>query len=359
MLTNNQGAAFARADDKSNRATEENAREPPKGKIEEPLPDWIPLSHAPFRYSSQGLMRSKQQWLENLDAVVRLCVSSASRLFEDPVPQYSLKLREWEAFIRADGMITIFCANSGYILIDCGEKVEVPFEERLVGGNPDEFRNLSPWKQLPQASKTTADWHMSLAMQVVAHFRRDFGKALNNGSAEIMARKNSVFAPFERVTCDQWQYFKLDKLEPDGPAWESQHFESSEPGSTLRWFDPRSCGWGAKQGKPSTATGPTGEKLYAIYVAPGMGQVQSGDLTPENKCTQWLVDAMTAFPERSPKPRAALIQEAMSLFPGLSERGFDRSLLLARQETGITWISKGRRPSRDGSATNPPSGKTA
>jgi hypothetical protein len=139
-------------------------------------------------------------------------VSSASRLFEDPVREYSLELRGWEAFIRADGMTTIFCANSGYILMDCGEKVEVPFEERLVGGDPDEFRNLSPWKQLPPAHETTADWHMSLAMQVVAHFRRDFGKALNNGSAEIMARKNSVFAPFERVTCDQWQYFKLDKL---------------------------------------------------------------------------------------------------------------------------------------------------
>jgi hypothetical protein len=180
-------------------------------------------------------------------------------------------------------------------------------------------------------------------MAVLTSLRRDFGEVLSRGSAHVVARKNTVLAPFERVAWDQWQYFKLDEPEPTAPAWESQHYEWVEPASpAVRWCDPRNCGWGTQGYRPSTATGPNGEKLYSIHVAPGMEGTESGAPSPDEKCIRWLMELMTVFPKRSPKPRAALTQEAVAMFPGLSERGFGRALFEAQRETGnFNWSSPG------------------
>jgi hypothetical protein len=258
-----------------------------------------------------------------------------------PELKYSLQLKDWEARIMAEGFYTYLAANGPWVAT-----FFFPNKNNSIslGGDPDEFLQSEVWNEIPRQHFSAAEWHWSLLKVVLTDLRRDFGKALNTGSAHIMARKNTVLAPFERVTSDQWLYFKLDEPEPVTPKWEDQHSKWAQQRlAPLRWLDPRSCGWEEKRYTSSTATGPSGEKLYAIHVAPGLGRAESGKLSSEQKCTQWLVESMTAFPERSPKPLKALIEEAVSICPGLSERGFGRALFSARIQTGnLKWITSGR-----------------
>ena len=211
----------------------------------------------------------------------------------------------------------------------------------LVGGDPDDLLSDEVWKEFLPGQKSAARWLKYVLREVLNSLREDFREALITGSAHIMARESTVLAPFERVAPDQWQYFKLDEPGAAVTSWEMQYSDFIKPDPLiLPWFDPRKCGW-----ELSTATGPSGEKLYAIHVAPGVHRIESGPTTPEEKCTQWLVESMTAFPERSPKPRAALLEQALSMFPGLSKRGFDRCFSSAQRQTrNFNWSSPGAPP---------------
>jgi hypothetical protein len=152
------------------------------------------------------------------------------------------------------------------------------------------------------------------------------------GAANIMARKNTVLAPFERISWDQWRYFELDD-ELGMHRLQDQ-----------RWGDPRSVsstGW--------TATGPAGEKLYEIHIAPGVVTIQPSDRNrenePEEKCLQWLAELIHDYPDRPPKPRDSLAQEAISKFAGLTTNGFLRCFTRAQALTGNqNWSRPGRFP---------------
>jgi len=147
-----------------------------------------------------------------------------------------------------------------------------------------------------------------------------------------MARKNSVLAPFEHVTWDQWQYFTLHNDEEN---------DNSLPVKTV-WHDPRDPYRSAARTSPSTATGPTGEHLYAIHLAPGVKRRNS----PEDECLRWLLQLLRDYPERPPQPLPNLAKEAVSKFPGLSERGFRHCRLSAQTETGNWNWSRPGAPSK-------------
>jgi hypothetical protein len=343
MLTKNRNVPSASADATTKSARREDVadrqeRTSPIAVIHEPKVDWVPLAWAPFRYNPYGYFHSHEQWGENLRVKVKNLLSSSSSL-DVPTLEYSFRQNKWEVMIDAGGILTCVAANSGWVFAFYNESPPV-----TVGGDPDEFLSIKNWNEFPPKQKSAIAWHLRLVRGLLSSLRRDFGEALHTGSAQIMARKNSILAPFERVAWDQWSYFKLD-TEPERPSWENQQYSWVERVSPLvRWFDPRNCGWEPRGYTPSTATGPNGERLYAIHVAPGVGRAESGEISPEEKCIQWLVESMTAFPERSPKTREALIEEAVSKFPGLTERGFGRSLFSARRQTGnLKWITSGRR----------------
>ena len=101
-----------------------------------------------------------------------------------------------------------------------------------------------------------------------------------------MARKNSVLAPFERVTRDQWQFFRLDNPSEEPPE---------------KWHDPRAPVGLRDSPSPCTATGPTGERLFAIYVAPGISQ--NVGLASEHKCQIWVRELLRDYPDRAPKAK--------------------------------------------------------
>jgi hypothetical protein len=346
MLTKNSDAASADANAKTKHTRKADEDDKTKNAVSltavahEPKADWVPLVSAPLRYSSLGYIRSVEKWRENLDVKVKQFAQSISPDDDIHMPEYSFQsTRKWDAWIEAGGITTHLSANWGAVYVSSGK-------DFLAGGDPDELLKNKIWKNFPPQQMSAARWHRNLLKAILKSLRRDFGEALNKGSAHVMARKNTVLAPFERVSWDQWQYFKLDEPDQIRPEWEEQYYEWRQPASPpLHWFDPRNCGWEAKGYRPSTATGPSGERLYAIHVAPGSGRAESGNLSPEEKCIQWLVQSMTAFPERSPKKREALLEEAVTLFPGLTERGFGRCLFDARRQTGnLKWMTSGRRP---------------
>src|SRR5262249_26258098 len=135
-------------------------------------------------------------------------------------------------------------------------------------------------------------------------------------------------APFERVTWNQWAYFRLD--------------EQQKPSRDSKWGDPRASIW--SRDLPWTAIGPAGEKLYEIHVAPGLANPLSS-FTIEKKCEGLLVKMLTDQDDR-PKPLPELAKQICSEFPGLSERAFRQCLLRAQEITGNRkWSEAGRRKS--------------
>src|SRR5947207_1071493 len=81
----------------------------------------------------------------------------------------------------------------------------------------------------------------------------NFARSFHSGALHMMARKNSILAPFERVTPDQWHFFKHDYDEWHEPKMPDE----------LSWHDPRYMAWWWQDRISSaSATGPAGERLF-------------------------------------------------------------------------------------------------
>jgi hypothetical protein len=174
-----------------------------------------------------------------------------------------------------------------------------------------------------------------LLQRLFTSWEEGFVTAVRFGAAHIMARKHSVLAPFERITWNQWQFFHLDE-------------NSSKPRSrTSQWGDPRGPQWKHVGDLPWTATGPAGEKLYEIHIAPGARSAQHGQLTPEQEVVGWLLKLLSDHPDHPPKPLPELAKQICSAFPALSERAFRQCLFRAQRQTGNRkWSEPGRWKSR-------------
>ena len=149
----------------------------------------------------------------------------------------------------------------------------------------------------------------------------------------IVARKHSILAPFERITWNQWQHFQLDE-------------NPSQP-------QPRASDWGDPRGSycwhvadvPWTATGPAGEKLYDIQIAPGTRSAIQSQFT-EQEVIGWLANLLREHPDESPQPLGDIRQLAMRHCPGLSMKSFDYCYVTACKRTGnYNWSKPGRRKS--------------
>jgi hypothetical protein len=103
---------------------------------------------------------------------------------------------------------------------------------------------------------------------------------------------------------------------------------------------------------PTSATGSAGDKLYAIHIAPAIGQTPRLGMSESRfheafhreKCLHWVMEKMRRFPDRQPKPLKAIFEEARSLFPSLTERDFRMRIVPeAARQTGVTrWRDPGR-----------------
>ena len=199
MLTKNSDAASAGVDAKTRDARKADEADRTKNAISPtaaahaPQVDWVPLISAPLRYSSSGYIRSVEKWGENLGVKVKQFVTSISAHDDINMPEYSFRAtKKWEAWIEAGGISMILSANWGAAFVWSGT-------DYSAGGDPDELLKNKIWKDFPPQQMSAARWHRSLLKAVLKSLRQDFGVALNKGSAQIVARKNTVLAPFQRA----------------------------------------------------------------------------------------------------------------------------------------------------------------
>jgi hypothetical protein len=318
MLTRTPNAALA-SDGKAKQEPASSAS-PANAPINEPGADWVPIERALFWYGRSGYIQSANEWGEELGLVAT---------FRKPSP--------W----KVDGRYARL-EHEGLALVIDRERVEFGLEHSSYGYYrwPDDLERASDFfSELPRTymarglvrispdQKKVAELHREDAGTVFEHFRSTFLSSLSSGAAHIMARRNTVLAPFERVTWDQWQYFTLKDVDPSSQDGDFTH----EPNR------PRG---------PSTAVGPTGEKLYAIYIAPGVASSVAdsggGDNGPKMKCLHWLRKLRHDFPDRPPKPLRKLAEEARAAFPGLSKRAFNTALSLIEFQSGnANWSRPG------------------
>jgi hypothetical protein len=297
--------------------------------INEPRADWVPLLYAPFCYRSSGYIRTTEEWRQYLDELVHLSSRHDSNSWSIEIQPSRINR---VAIVRAMGLTTLI-AIAGYIFVLIDEENEVNYEKQTLSFGHPIILHDERWNSFPPELQKAADWHRRALDVILTESQAGFGDAILSGAAHIVARKNTILNPFERVTLDQWQYFRLDEEDWGLPTI---------PLEEVAWHDPRaSLAATFDLSPPSTATGRAGEKLYAIHVAPGV----VAESTPEDKCQQWLCQLLRKYPERQPEPLPKLRDEAMSRFPGLSKRAFDRCVSLAKALEGRReWSKRGPPP---------------
>jgi hypothetical protein len=288
----------------------------PDAIISEPRADWQPLWLAPFFCASDGLMHSTETWQEVFYDEVRKIASILPPEFGHNLgptaPEWSFERAKdgLSIFIGAMGVETQITPGSVWVSLENLRPDDFP--EWLHSAYSNGILNRSDWDDVPENQRLAVRWHRALVRMLIGSLGGNLKKSFLSGAVHIMARKNSVLAPFERVTADQWYFFKLDDDKDNSPS--------------KIWYDPRNDGM-----QLSTATGPAGERLYAIYVAPGVKR--DDNLTVEEECRQWLRDLMRDYPNRPPVTLERLAEEAVSKFPGLSKRGFFRCFSYVQEDT--------------------------
>jgi hypothetical protein len=332
--------------------------------INEPKPDWVPPWKAPFYCFSDSYIRSAGEWADALQAKVQKTIESD--LWIDALKADTRKILEAEGIMEAEyrsglggewsfdrateapgAWITAMGIQThiepGTVSVMPGDvNSTFDFDRWLIVGRSNEMLTYGEWDkgcgfyEILLDQKIAARWHRRLLGHLFWAWEHSYAQAIESGTAHIMARKHSVLAPFDRITWHQWQYFRLDE-------------ELPKPPKDPKWGDPRPLLDWRRSARPWTALGPGDEKLYDIHIAPGVDGSKSNDRNreddPEEKCLQWLTELVHDYPDRPPKPRDLLAQEAVSKFPGLALNGFLRSFARVR---ALTQNQNWSRPGRDG-----------
>jgi hypothetical protein len=293
--------------------------------IHEPGPDWVPLQRAPLYCTSNGYTLSTEKWMDDMTAEVEEMLSRPRHpptpnypdLIGFPSPKWSIRRgtkKNYGVWIEAMQISTLVAPR--YIFVSRqGEDFDKGW---LISGCSDEILKQTDWEEVPSHQRLAALWHKRLLEELLNFWHRKFVDVVKSGAVHIMARKNSILAPFERVTWDQWQFFTLDC---DPPL--------TRPVPRI-WGDPRE-----RYPDPeafTTARGPANERLYMVHIAPGDSSKREDG--PEEKCRRWLLELLQDYPDRQPEPLESLCEKAVSMFPGLAQRGFWRCFSIAKERTG-------------------------
>ncbi len=291
--------------------------------INQALDDWAPLHEAPFYCFSQGFLRSDKRWKEALAQEIQK-IRQSDFIGQDPEFAGASHL-EWVVIQkRASFCVELQAMGVSSLIMPAGTFVSGQSAARFlfpISWGPS-LEKDPEWADVPPHCQVGARLHRTILGCLFSHWRLEFAWTLKRGRALIMARKGSVLAQFQQICWDQWQFFKLD--------------DPIERQCAARWYDPRD------HHAPLTATGPSGERLYCIYVAPGRVSAESEDGRPEDKCQQWLLQLLREYSDRRPRPLHLLCEDAVDKFPGLTKRGFQRALVMAQAKSGNrTWSEAG------------------
>lgn len=303
----------------------------PPAATDEPTADWKPLWCAPFYCFAEGYICSVEAWKDAVYAEVQRITSSyhigaPNKSYPELIglapPEWVLErsTKDHSAWISALG-ITMDIMPGCIFIFYSGRLDDATLGGWLIGGSSDDILQDQDWDEVAPDKKMGAQWHRWLLEGLFLAWKRNFVAAVESGSVFIMARKNSVFALFERITWEQWQFFTLDDDE-----------ERTLPIKKQAWHDPGLPTYVPKSKKCSAATGPAGERTFSIHVAPTAANRLIRPIDPEEKCLQWVLELMRDFPDRPPVPLPRLAEEASSKF-GVTKRGFERCYFAARVKT--------------------------
>jgi hypothetical protein len=230
--------------------------------ISEPKSDWVHPWDAPFYCFSGSYIRSIEGWTGALRVKVQRIIER-----ERALPSNGPELvGKWSfgcapdvprAWITAMGLQTVMQPAFFGIIPWAGEGLaELADHGWVLADHGREILDADVYAIAP-GQTGPLEWHRWLLQALFASWEEDFVQAVKAGAAYIMARKCSVLAPFERITWNQWQFFKIDQNLSQPRSQES------------KWGDPRGPQWKHVGDLPWTATGPAGERLYEIHIAPG------------------------------------------------------------------------------------------
>ena len=193
--------------------------------VSEVKADWAPLWIAPFFCTSEGYTRSIWKW-EN--AVHDDVCQIVSQMYEGPpnpayldlerhsIPEFRIERgAKGEPSIRITAMGITTHVAPGSIYVNPNRDLVWGVDMIWpISGSSDEILRVPEWQEVSPDERLAARWHKQLLEDLFRSFHSNFVNAVRSGAAHIMARKNSVLAPFERVTWDQWQFFRLDTQPP-------------------------------------------------------------------------------------------------------------------------------------------------
>jgi hypothetical protein len=246
----------------------------------EPKANWVPLWMAPFFCTSKGYIRSMEKWKDALYDEVQQIIEP-----QHPAPDPFCPLHSpppwsfergtrgnWWLSITAMGILTQLAPGSISVYPNRATVRDLDIHWPITGSS-DEILKQPEWDKVSSDERLAAQWHRWLLERLFSSWHGNLVQAVRSGAAHIMARKNTVLAPFERITWEQWHLFRLD-AEPQGAL--------EDPA----WCDPRDPYWSRHTGISTTASGPAGERLYAIYIAPGVPGTESGgrEEAPDEPC---------------------------------------------------------------------------
>jgi hypothetical protein len=304
--------------------------------INEPQADWVPIGKALYYCANRRFDTSSESWTSNVLAEAQ---DIMSKLHHGHPPPKVAMIPEPEWFFATEQQeVSIYTRGEpvGVTTVIAPGNIRV-FNDHLVEGNEEaawsidfiwyfSLRNIfnhAFWSEVSKTDRTIADCHKQLLETLVGSWRAQFCSAVRSGEALIMARKH-LLEPFELIAWDQWQFFSLD--EPSQRKW-----------GEIDLRDPYYL-----RDMPATATAPNGDRLYSIYVAPGIRPHKANE-TQEQKCHQWLIALMRNSPTQPPQPLNNLAETAVSMFPGLTKNGFFRCYSSVREQTGNnSWSNPGR-----------------
>jgi hypothetical protein len=314
----------------------------PLRSIDEPQPEWIPLSKAPFFCFPGGMVRSREQWQDKvIETAQQLALCSDVKADEVILEPWGFDTPEnWSIAVTYGEITSVLSLDWCFVFATICIN-STPAALVIVFGSFNTILELEEWstetENLSEPLRKAINWHKEkLLRPLIESWYRNFALFIKSGSASIFARQNSVLTPFGRVTWDQWHFFRIDE---------------HDPAFLKKWCYP----W--QQGKfdeqPCSATGPAGERLFAIYVAPGPRPSPVATSSPDEKCRQSLMKLLRDFPDRPPKPLNCVFKDLISEIAGLSEKRCRHIYLVVATETGnLNWSRPGR-PSAESQHKSP------
>ena len=153
--------------------------------------------------------------------------------------------------IYSTGLINVFGPSRSDQ--DCSPDFQFPVT------NPDYALDEEGWGKFSSKLQSAANWHQQVVFGILCSFQFGFGAAVMSGAAHIMARKNTVLAPLSALRGINGKVSNWIPNQTQPATW------------NCPWYDPRRT-FLDELVPLSSATGPVGEKLFSIHIAPSMNR---------------------------------------------------------------------------------------